>query len=541
MNKKVLIILGAVLILAFSIRIFKVDKLSLYGDELTILYDSYSILKTGHDQTGLFLPLTFPMGAGRPGGYVYATVPFVAVFGLSEFAVRGVSLFSGLGIIILVFLLCRKFFSTTVGLIAALAAAINPWEISLSRGGFEAHFALFLTLLGLVLVLFKEKKPLFLVLSSFLFGIAIHTYPTFKVTLPLLILGLVSFCGFREFFSKRFRVFTSISALILFMFGLLAISQSFGHGSETRFSNINIFAKSDEKQLIIQKINLERLIDTFPYHLAWIFHNQITEYSLILVNNYLQNFSPDFLFIRGDQNPRHNMGLSGGFYLIEILTIILGIFFLHSNSEKNKKILKFLIFWVLISPIPTALIKETHFLRSSLMLIPLIIFSAVGIEVLQKNSRYKQILVCVVFAFFIQFIFLAERIYFLSASEFASFWSYSAKVAYDIAKENQSRYKYVFLSDRIDNIEFAYPVYGTINPQDVILQQSKKTKIEQYDFKKFDNVFIGSIPQTDLNRFLNSLNSSVIYIGPADDQKFFSFPETIIGPDKVTALTIKRI
>ena len=49
-----------------------------------------------------------------------------------------------------------------------------------------------------------------------------------------------------------------VSILILIAFGLLAINQSFKHGSDERFSNINIFAKSDEKQLIIQKINLER-------------------------------------------------------------------------------------------------------------------------------------------------------------------------------------------------------------------------------------------------------------------------------------------
>ena len=158
-----------------------------------------------------------------------------------------------------------------------------------------------------------------------------------------------------------------------------------------------------------------------------------------------------------------------------------------------------------------------------------------------KNPRYRNIFILAFFAFFLQFIFLAERIYFLSANEFANFWSYSAKAAYNIVKENQSKYKYVILSDRIDNIEFAYPVYGKINPKEVILQQDNRTKLDYYDFKKFDNVFIGSIPQTELKRFLSSLNSSVIYIGPADDQKFFYFPETVVGPDKVTALTIKRI
>ncbi|KKS18270.1 MAG: hypothetical protein UU74_C0009G0001, partial [Candidatus Woesebacteria bacterium GW2011_GWA1_41_7] len=49
----------------------------MYGDELTMVYDTYSISKTGMDATGQKLPLTFKMGAGRPGGYIYFSVPFV--------------------------------------------------------------------------------------------------------------------------------------------------------------------------------------------------------------------------------------------------------------------------------------------------------------------------------------------------------------------------------------------------------------------------------------------------------------------------------
>ena len=89
-------ILLAILILGFIIRVYKINSLPLYGDELTIVYDSYSILKTGMDQTGQFLPLTFKMGAGRPAGYVYGSIPFIAIFGPTVWGVRGLSLLSGL-------------------------------------------------------------------------------------------------------------------------------------------------------------------------------------------------------------------------------------------------------------------------------------------------------------------------------------------------------------------------------------------------------------------------------------------------------------
>ena len=106
MNK----ILGIILVLGFLLRIVDIpnNPRALYGDELTLVYDAYSILKTGHDQKGNFLPITFEMAGGRPGGYVYATIPFVAIFGPNAVAARSVSILSGLGSILLIYLLGRQ-------------------------------------------------------------------------------------------------------------------------------------------------------------------------------------------------------------------------------------------------------------------------------------------------------------------------------------------------------------------------------------------------------------------------------------------------
>src|SRR3989344_1369248 len=58
-------------------------------DEAGLGYNAYSILKTGRDEFGTFLPIVFKsFGDYKPGIYVYLTVPSVAIFGLTEFAVR---------------------------------------------------------------------------------------------------------------------------------------------------------------------------------------------------------------------------------------------------------------------------------------------------------------------------------------------------------------------------------------------------------------------------------------------------------------------
>ncbi len=217
MRKKPWLILGAILLLGLLVRIYKIQSLPLYGDELTMVYDTYSIYKTGMDSTGQKFPLTFRMGAGRPGGYIYFSVPFVALFGPSVWGERALSLLSGLGIIVLMYFLGRKLFDEKVGLVAAGVMAISPWDIYLSRGGFEAHFALFLALLGIYA--FINKKY---ILWAIAWGITMFTYPTFKLTLPLMFILLVVLEGVRKIIKNK-SFLASLFIFAIFGVGFLKL------------------------------------------------------------------------------------------------------------------------------------------------------------------------------------------------------------------------------------------------------------------------------------------------------------------------------
>ena len=52
--------------------------------------------------------ITFRMGAGRPGGYIYASLPFVYLLALVN-GELGLSIFSSLGIIVLIFFLGKNY------------------------------------------------------------------------------------------------------------------------------------------------------------------------------------------------------------------------------------------------------------------------------------------------------------------------------------------------------------------------------------------------------------------------------------------------
>ncbi|MEK7550235.1 MAG: hypothetical protein AAB535_00405 [Patescibacteria group bacterium] len=458
--KSILIIFGIVL-LGFTLRIYRITSLPMYGDELTMVYDTYSILKTGKDATGEGFPLTFRMGAGRPGGYIYASLPFVYFFGPSEWGVRGLSVFSALGIIVLMYFLGKKLFSEKVGFIASFLTSISIWDIYLSRGGFEAHFALFLALLGIVA--FINSKY---ILWSVTWGFAIFTYPTFKLTLPLIFILFLWYVGVKNLIKNRFFL---IGVLILTVFGGLVVRQTLKGRSEERFLKINIFSDSKLQQQIIQKINEERSISTLPVLSRSIFYNKPLEYSRVLLENYMDNISPRFLYLRGDGNPRHNPGEWGMFYLVELPLFFVGIAHLWN---KKKKSLVFLASWILIVPLASMFIRDTHGLRNGLMLPAFILISAYA---LTRLSRKMAILFVILM--FIQLTFVLTATYFYAPNKFSSFWSEEAKTASLEAIKNQGEENIFTLSTKIDNIEYAYPVYAKIDPDNVIEQFGKYPKI----------------------------------------------------------------
>lgn len=528
---KIKLILLSIILIGLILRVLFVNSSPpLYGDELTIVLDAYSLLKTGHDQLGNFLPLTFQMGAGRPAGYVYFSIPFVAVFGPTALGVRGLSLLSGIGIILIIFFLTKKLFSEKVGLVAAGILAVSPWDIALSRGGFEAHFALFLALLGVYSFIKAKEKPKLYTLSALSYGLTLHTYPTYKLSLLLFLPLLFWFQG-RKVTSKKYFF---IGLIILFILGGLSLSQSFIGGSETRFTNINVLSKPELKSTIEEKINFERTITQLPNSIAKYFHNKPVEYIKVLTENYLQNFSADFLFIHGDRNPRHNMATIGEFYLVESILILIG---LVSFWQKKKRIILFIILWIVLVPVPTAIIDLPHALRSSFMLPPVIILSSLGLITL-INSK-NRLLIPVAIIFLIQLTFFLQKLYFLAPIEYNSFWSYPAKLASMYAQDNKEDYKYVILSDKIDNIEFAYPVYAQVDPRIVISQNKTKNNLGDYQFKKFNNVYVGYIPDAEVEKFTNSLGGG-LFIGSNSTKDYLKNYDTIKSPDGLSILIIKK-
>src|SRR3990167_9276367 len=126
------------LFIASILRLWNLGNIppSLTPDEASLGYNAYSILKTGRDEYGKFLPIIFKsFGDYKPGLYVYLSVPFIASLGLNEFAVRLPGAIAGVISVWLLYLIVGLLFpkNKSQAIISAFIMAVNPWSIYFSR------------------------------------------------------------------------------------------------------------------------------------------------------------------------------------------------------------------------------------------------------------------------------------------------------------------------------------------------------------------------------------------------------------------------
>lgn len=410
---KVKVLLVSVLLLSAILRLYKIDKnpVSLFGDEIDVGYQAYSILETGRDYSGNLLPLHFrSLAEWRTPLYIYSAVPTVALFGISPLGVRVPAAVFGVLSVLVIYLLTKEITGKKeIGLIAALILAISPWHLQYSRAGFEVTEMIFLFLAGIYFFLKGLRFPKLLIWSAICLGLTPWVYSTAKLFLPMTLLAIVLIWWPRLKLLNKVDLTKTVLVFVLIV-GPFLWSTLFGGGTD-RIQGISIF----NDPTIIPQIGFDRLNDVQmrgedvqSVNIAdKLFHNQFFFYSEIFLNNYFQSFSTDFLFIRGDYlNLRQSSGSE--FYKIEFIFLLLGLIF--AVTQLDKKIKFFLIFWLVASPIPSSLTKGggDHATRLILVLPVLIMLIAFGIYYSYVNisKKYRAIiLIGVSISFILSFIF----------------------------------------------------------------------------------------------------------------------------------------
>lgn len=436
-----------IIFLAAFLRLYKLgdNPPSLYWDEVSLGWNAYSILKTGNDEFGRHLPVDAftAFGDYKPPLYIYMVVPSVAIFGLSEFAVRFPSALFGTLTVILAYLIVFKLYKKkSLAQAVALLVAISPWHIQVSRAAYEANLGLFFTILGVWF--FLESVDRFrgaIVLSFLSFLASAYTFNSNRIVAPILIAFL-----FVIYFKKIVLRWFLLALAITVIFSLPLLKHLKTPEGQLRFQEVSIFNNLET----VKMSNIRKSVDANSWF-ANIIHNRRVSFSLDFLSHYFSHFEGKFLFISGDVNPRLSIQDVGSLYLVELPFLLSGFYFLIKNKEKGSWVVFLLL---AVSPIPAGIAKETpHALRALLLVIPLEMIVGYGIYNLwqgisKKTEAYKKVWIFTLGALFIFSVILYQENYWKHyPKEFSSEWQYGYKELVGYVNSVEDKYDLIRISE----------------------------------------------------------------------------------------------
>lgn len=175
-------------LLGVAVRLFQLGSVpcGLNQDEAYAGYEAFSLLRYGVDSWGYANPCYFiSWGSGMNVLESYLAIPFVALLGLTELAIRLPQALLACASLPAMYGLLARLFGRRGGLLGLGLTAICPWHVLLSRWGLESNLAPGLLLLGLYFLVRGLDSPPWLLLSAVCYGLSLYAYATLWVVLPL--------------------------------------------------------------------------------------------------------------------------------------------------------------------------------------------------------------------------------------------------------------------------------------------------------------------------------------------------------------------
>ena len=542
MNKKTYLIFFLILISALFLRLYKIHAVppGVNRDEASIGYTAYSLLLTGRDEYGIQYPLSFQsFGDWKLPFYIYATVPFVKIFGLSELAVRLPSVIAGIGTIVLTFIFIKNLFkNVTLALIVALLVAISPWHIHLSRVESESNVAVFFIVLSIVFLLKSvTSKAWFIIPSLLFFALTYYIYAGNYIFTTLLLTGI--FILYRRQLLHNKFLYPGI-ALFLAFFLLISYHSVFS-ANKTKLSGISIFS---DPSIVHEKIELQRNDHENQSEIVGkLFHNKVLFATERFVQNYLNSYSPEFLFIKGGENRAHNILNFGNMYLIEAPFFLLGIVLLLLSRKKPES--KLIIFWLLIAPIASSITKDAPNTNRMFSVFPALpITTGIGLyATLTYSIRHKIMkygLVFFIFAALVNMSIYLDRYYVHFPRNEGEYWGIGYKKLLSTLTEEKYRTKKIIIAKPEHSHYIFLLFYSAYDPQiyQRIAKRYPPTNDKFVHVKGYDRFEFRDI---DWSKDIKAKNTLLIDvpedIPPIIKIKKYSRSEIIL-PNKRTMFTI---
>lgn len=403
-----------ILLLSFFLRVgfLTISPPALHGDEMGVSYNAFSLFKSGRDEYGQWLPLTFRNDLTPLD--VYLTIPYIATLGLNEFSTRVHSVISGILTIFASFILIRLFFNKKIALLTIFLLAILPWHIHTSRIGLGVNTALFLQIAGAVFFLRGVKSSTNWLIYSFLaFGLSTYAYHAPKLTSPLLLLSLIFI------YRKRIKKKVSLRKLsLLFMVAIIIPTLVYIFARpirQSRFGGVNVLLLRNSGQS-----SSENFILKIPSE---------------VIKNYFLHFHPYVLFFDSQKLKYFQIPKTGMFYVWELPFMLLGAFLIWQNRKAVSS--QLVLLWVIIAPLASSLTlgaQFSHFNRVMLFLPILPLLTSIGLyatlQMLKVSTIYYRVFLGVFILIVVSSLaFFLKQYLIILPKDYAWFWGTHLKEA----------------------------------------------------------------------------------------------------------------
>lgn len=494
--KKFLWLLAVIVLLGIFLRFDKLGifPVGLHRDEAFLGYNAYSILETGRDMSGNLLPIHLKSFLYSPAGYSYFSIIPISLFGLNEFSVRFASAFFGSMTILLVSILTREIFYRNsskdyIALFSSFFLSISPWHINLSRTATENTIVVFFLTLGVIFYLkYLRKTHKYLFLSFLCFGITLLLYQAPRAFLPIFIpMMIIIFTDVKKIFKDKFLLGFLYFTIILLPLIFVLISPSLS----LRISTLSIFHGDYVKLILTQQIANDGQFGV-PYIATRLFHNKATSYFIIFLQNYFKHFSFDFLFTDGGLPDRYRVPFTGILYFYELPLMIYALFNL---LKKYKRIGLFLLSWIIISPIGSALTSDDvpNLQRTLLSNPAFVILSGYGLFILLKQIKtYNRILfkifLCIIVSIISYFLFYYLVQYYSQQRVYQLWYRQDGyKELVNSVNTLLPKYKNVIITDRESSPTIFFLFYSKYDPAAFQFETKNVTSqsIDRVNFAKY--------------------------------------------------------
>ncbi len=384
----------------------------LYLDEAAQGYNAYSILKTGRDEFGMSFPAAFRSFADfKTPVYIYLIAPLIPIFGLSAFTVRFPSFIASVITLPILFFLIKKIspkgnFGSFVAAVSCLLLAISPWHILFSRTNFECNVALFLFLFGIYLFYLGLKKPVLIVSAGIVLAIALPSYHSERLLVPLTIIFFLIRYG-KKLFDRPHRPYSLIAIALAILISLPTLLIINTPGFLSRFNTLTMNVKSSNG-----------LVNFFALYFSY--------------------FSPRNLFFLGDYGERSSFPDLSTFYIWQLPFYLHGLYLIVKKKAYGE-LRNLTLFLLLVSPIPAALTKDPFStIRALPLVIPIIILISVSIfelwSLLKSQTARLTALAFSVLILLYSLLKLYSSVFVFNEYFRASYWNYGLEQVVEILK-----------------------------------------------------------------------------------------------------------